>query len=187
LTDFSFPTDTESSTTSALMFQSHPSVYMSASDPAVFKNQEVVLQAGTDIYTPQHYRKLFRDAGMALAEELGSYYIGFDRFQQPPYFPNVDVYAEKGSGLDTLVGIGLPNLTVGQLIDASTQFFFLPGDGNQEDITNNSIMAWQKMYCFRFELNDNPGVYHMNLPNDPNVLDRLLLNLQRPRSVCRSR
>src|SRR5690349_1444269 len=51
--------------------------------------------------------------------------------------PDVDVYAEKGSGLDTLVGIGLPNLTIGQLIDFSTQFFFQPGDGNQEDITNN--------------------------------------------------
>jgi hypothetical protein len=41
----------------------------------------------------------------------------------------VDVYAEKGSGLDTLVGIGLPDLTVGQLLDDSTKLFFLPGDG----------------------------------------------------------
>jgi lecithin-cholesterol acyltransferase len=123
---------------------------------------------------------------MSLAEELGSYYIGFNRFEQPTYFPNVDVYAEKGSGLDTLVGLGLPNLTVGQLIDESTQFFFLPGDGNQEDITNNSILAWQKMDCFHFELNDNPGVAHMVLPNHPDVLGRLLINLQRSRSVCRS-
>ena len=56
--------------------------------------------------TPQHYRKLFRDAGLTLAEELGPYYIGFVRFQQPAFFPNVDVYAEKGLGLETLVGVG---------------------------------------------------------------------------------
>ena len=185
--DGTFPADIESAKTAALMFQSHPATYMTASDPAVFKNQEVVLQAGSVAYTPQHWRKLFRDAGMSLAEELGSYYIGFDRFEQPAYFPNVDVYAEKGSGLETWVGLGLPNLAVGQLIDfSSTQFFILPGDGNQEDITNNSILAWQKMDCFHFELNDNPGVSHMELPSNPDVLDRLLTNLQRPRSVCRS-
>ena len=43
---------------------------------------------------------------MTLAEELGPYYIGFVRFQQPAFFPNVDVYAEKGLGLETLVGVG---------------------------------------------------------------------------------
>ena len=184
INDVSYPEDTTSARISALMFQSHPATYMSASDPAVFKNEEVVIQAGSDIYTPQHYRKLFRDAGLALAEELGPYYIGFVRFQQPPYFPNVDVYAEKGSGLDTLVGIGLPNLTVGQLVDDVTQIFSRSGDGNQEDITNDSVVAWEKMDCFRFELNDNPGIDHGSLPSDPDVLGRLLANLQRPKSVC---
>lgn len=184
INDAMFPTDTETAKISALMFQSHPASYMLASDPAVFKNQEVVFQAGSTIYTPQHYRKLFRDARMALAEELGSYYIGFIRYQQPPYFPNVDVYAEKGSGLDTLVGLGLPNLTIGQLVDESTQYFFLPGDGNQEDITNNAVAVLGKMDCYRFEVNDNPGVFHSDIPSDPDVLGRLLMNLQRPRSVC---
>jgi lecithin-cholesterol acyltransferase len=184
INDLSYPVDTESARISALMFQSHPAIYMSTSDPAVFKNQEVIIQAGSVNYTPQHYRKLNRDAGLAFAEEIGPHYIGFVRFQQPPYFPNVDVYAEKGSGLDTLVGIGLPNLTVGQLVDDVTQIFFLPGDGNQEDITNNSIVAWNKMDCFRFALSDNPGVAHMSLPSDPGVLGRLLINLQRPKSIC---
>ncbi len=184
INDLSYPADTESAKISALMFQSQPATYMSASDPAVFKNQEVVIQAGTAIYTPQHYRKLFRDASMGLAEELGPYYIGFVRFQQPPFFPNVDVYAEKGSGLDTLVGVGLPDLTVGQLVNDSTQFFFLPGDSNQEDITNNSIKVWDKMRCFRFEFTDNPGVAHGDLPGNAGVLGRLLTNLQRPRSIC---
>lgn len=184
INDVSYPVDNESAKISALMFQSHPATYMSASDPAVFKNQEVVIQAGSVNYTPQHYRKLFRDAGMDLAEELGPYYIGFVRFQQPPFFPNVDVYAEKGSGFDTLVGIGLPNLTIGQLVDDVTQIFFRPGDGNQEDITNDSVVAWKKMDCFRFELTDNPGVDHGSLPSNPGVLGRLLVNLQRPRSIC---
>ncbi len=184
INDLSYPVDTESARISALMFQSQPATYMSASDPAVFKNEEVVIQAGSVNYTPQHYRKLFRDAGLALAEEIGPYYIGFIRFQQPPYFPNVDVYAEKGSGLDTLVGIGLPDLTVGQLVDNVTQLFFLPGDGNQEYITNDSVVAWEKMDCFHFELNDNPGIDHGSLPSNPAVLGRLLANLQRPKSVC---
>ncbi len=182
--DAMFPLDTTSARISALMFQSQPATYMSAADPAVFKSHEVVVQAGPHMYAPQDYRQLFRDAGMTLAAELGPYYIGFVKFRQPPFFPNVDVYAEKGSGLDTLVGIGLPNLTIGQLIDFSTQFFFQPGDGNQEDITNNSIRVWSNMRCFRFELTDNPGVEHTLLPGDPGVLGRLLTNLQRPRSVC---
>ena len=180
-----FPADTENARSSALMYQSHPSIYLQAADPAVFKNDEVVIQAGSATYTPQDYRKLFRDAGMALAEELGPYYIGFVRFQQPPFFPNVDVYAEKGSGQDTVVGMGFPSLGVGQLVDATTQFFTRPGDGNQEDITNDSIQVWAKMNCFRFELTDNPGVYHFNLPFDPGVLRRLVTNLQLKRSVCR--
>jgi lecithin-cholesterol acyltransferase len=182
--DASYPTTIANARSSALMYQSHPSTYMSASDPAVFKNDEIVVQAGSVKYTPQHYRKLFRDAGMALAEELAPYYIGFVRFQQPPYFPNVDVYAEIGSALDTVVGIGLPDLSVGQLVDDGTQWIFRPGDGNQEDITNNSVVAWDKMDCFRFELNDNPGIDHGSLPSNSAVLERLLGNLQRPRSVC---
>jgi lecithin-cholesterol acyltransferase len=183
--EVSFPSDTDNATSSALMFQSHPSTYMSAADPAVFENEEVVIQAGSAVYTPQHYRKLFRDAGLPLAEELGSYYIGFVGFQQPQFFPNVDVYAEKGSGLDTVVGVALPNLSVGQLITDSTEFFFRLGDSNQEDITNDSIRVWSRMKCFQFELNDNPGITHLALPSNPDVLGRLWVNLQRPRSVCR--
>jgi len=75
-------------------------------------------------------------------------------------------------------------LTVGQLVNDSTQFFFRPGDNNQEDITNDSIEVWTKMRCFRFEFTDNPGVGHGDLPSDAGVLGRLLTNLQRPKSIC---
>ena len=83
-----------------------------------------------------------------------------------------------------MVGIGLPDLTVGQLVDDTTEFFFLPGDSNQEYITNDSVAVWEKMDCFGFELNDNPGVDHVSLATAPAVMARLLTNLQRPRSVC---
>jgi lecithin-cholesterol acyltransferase len=180
-----FPADGESARVSALMLQSHPSTYITVADPGYFKNSEVILQAGSSLYTPQDWRKLFRSSGMEPAQELGQYYFGFVRFAEPPFFPNVDVYAEIGTGLDTLVGLSLPDLTVGQLIDASTQFFVGPGDSNQEDITNHAIQVWEKMNCYRFEFTENPGVAHMDLPNNDGVLGRLWTNLQRTKSVCR--
>jgi lecithin-cholesterol acyltransferase len=179
-----FPTSLENARSSALMYQSWPSIYLMAADPAVFKNTETVIQTPSATYTPQDYPKLFHDAGMALAEELGPYYIGFVRFQQPQFFPDVDVYAEKGSGQDTVVGMGFPSQAVGQLVDATTHFFTLPGDGNQEDMTNDSIKVWATMKCFRFKLTDNPLVYHFDLPFNKDVLARLVMHLQQPRSVC---
>ena len=96
----------------------------------------------------------------------------------------MDVYAENGSGLDTAVGIKLPDLTVGQVVDETTEFFFLPGDSSEEYITTDAVAVWEKMHCFVFELNDNPGVDHVGLATAPAVMARLLTNLQRPRSVC---
>jgi lecithin-cholesterol acyltransferase len=69
------------------------------------------------------------------------------RFIDPADFPNVDVFAEKGSGLETVVGIGLHDLSPGQLLDASTPFFTRDGDINQEDITNDAVSAWSAMRC----------------------------------------
>jgi lysophospholipase-3 len=100
-------------------------------------------------------------------------------------YPSVDVYAEKGSGLETVVGIGLDDLTVGQVLDDSNTFFTRDGDVNQEDITNEAVAAWAGMRCFRFSLTDNPGVDHFSLPGDPAVLGRLLDHLAQPRSRCR--
>ena len=48
------------------------------------------------------------------ALELAEHYIGFVQFIDPADFPNVDVYAEKGSGIDTVVGIGLHDLSPGR-------------------------------------------------------------------------
>ncbi|MCP9484440.1 MAG: hypothetical protein MSC30_01140 [Gaiellaceae bacterium MAG52_C11] len=96
----------------------------------------------------------------------------------------VDVYAEKGSGLETLVGLGLPDLAVGQLLTDETIFITRDGDINQEDLTNDAVGAWRAMACFHFSLTDNPGVDHFALPNNPAVLSRLIADANRPRSAC---
>ena len=85
-------------------------------------------------------------------------------FADEAHFPNVDVYAEKGSGLETLVGLGLTDLTVGQLVTDTTEFITRDGDVNQEDLTNDAVGAWAGMDCWHFSLTDNPGVNHFELP-----------------------
>jgi lecithin-cholesterol acyltransferase len=99
-------------------------------------------------------------------------------------FPNVDVYAEKGSGLETLVGLGLTDLTIGQLVTGTTEFLTRDGDINQEDITNDAVAIWAGMKCHHFSLTDNPGVNHFQLPENAAVLARLIANANRPRSDC---
>jgi lysophospholipase-3 len=184
--DFSFPTTKANAESSARMYLSSPSTYMSSADPQVFGVRETVVKDTStgSTYTPQDYPRLFKDAGLPQAEEIADYYIGFVKFTDPAHFPYVDVYAEKGSGIATVVGIQLQDLTVGQLLTASTHFFMRDGDVNQEDITNNAVRAWQAMPCFHFSLTDNPGVDHFSLPSNANVLARLVTNLGRPRSNC---
>lgn len=183
--DFTFPTDAANAASSAAMYQTHPSSYMSSADPAVFGDQETVLQIGDISYTPEDHQQLFEDANLPLSQELAAAYIGLVKFNEPQNFPNVDVYAEKGSGLDTLVGLGLPDLSVGQVVDFDTAPLFIrDGDGNQEDLTNDAIQVWQNMPCYHFELNDNAGVDHFALASDAAVLNRLLTHLQQPKSVC---
>jgi lecithin-cholesterol acyltransferase len=187
VTDFTLPTTEETARAGAQMMLRAPSSYMSASDPRIFDSLEtVVADASTgNSYTPADYRQLFDDAGLPWAREIADHYIGFVDFADPSAFPNVDVYAEKGSGIETVVGIALDDLSVGQVVDDSNTLFTRDGDINQEDITNDAVLAWEAMPCFRFSLTDNPGVDHFALPSDPDVLGRLLANLQRPRSNCR--
>jgi lecithin-cholesterol acyltransferase len=184
--DFSFPTTVENARSSARMYLSAPSSYISAADPRVFGSRETVVEdeaTGRD-YTPRDYPRLFSDAGLPWARQIADYYIGFTRMSSRASFPMVDVYAEKGSGIDTVVGLGLHGLTVGQPLDPALPAFTRDGDVNQEDITNEAVGAWRAMPCFHFSLTDNPGVDHFSLPSDPNVLARLVADLARPRSDC---
>jgi lysophospholipase-3 len=97
----------------------------------------------------------------------------------------VDVYAEMGSGLETLVGLELPNLLVGQPFGNALSFLVRDGDSSNEDLTNLAIQVWDAMPCYHFELNDNPGVDHVSLMiGNQAVWDRLLIHLQQPRSQC---
>jgi lysophospholipase-3 len=184
--DFSFPSTPENALSSSLMLLSAPSSYMSMGDPRIFDSKETVVEdesTGRD-YTPSDFRSLFSDARLPVARELAGHYIGFVRFADAAHFPNVDVSAEKGSGIDTVVGIGLHALAPGQLLDASTPLFTRDGDVNQEDLTNDAVGAWAAMHCWHFSLTDNPGVDHFSLPSDAGVLARLIADAQAPRSHC---
>jgi lecithin-cholesterol acyltransferase len=183
----SYPTDPANAATSAAMYASHPSTYMSSSDPAYFGDREVVIRVGPagKEYTPRDAQQLFKDAGLQLAQKIASYYFGLVKFQ-PPFFPYVDVYAEKGSGLPTVVGVQLPDLTVGQVLGDAPVWIMRDGDSNQEDITNDAVLVWQAMSCYHFEFHDNPGVDHLSLAlATPAVWERLLMHLQQPMSKCR--
>jgi lecithin-cholesterol acyltransferase len=184
--DFTLPTTPESALSGAEMMLRNPSSYMSASDPRIFGDQETVVEdfSTGETYTPEDYGELLDDAGLSWAKPIADYYIGFVDFADPSAFPNVDVYAEKGSGIETVVGIGLDDLSVGQVVDESNTFFTRDGDVNQEDITNDAVGVWEAMPCFHFSLTDNPGVDHFSLPSDAAVLERLLADLGRPRSHC---
>ncbi len=184
--DFSFPTTPQNARSSSLMLLSAPSSYMSMGDPRVFDSRETVVEDlfSGKTYTPSDFRALFTDAGLPTALQLAEHYIGFVQFIDPAHFPNVDVYAEKGSGIDTVVGIGLHDLSPGQLLDASTPFFTRDGDINQEDITNGAVSAWTAMRCWHFSLTDNPGVDHFSLPSNPSLLARLIADANAPRSNC---
>ena len=183
--NFGLPATPRNAASSSRLYRSAPTTYMSAADPEVFGNREVVLRDTSTgrSYTPRRYRQLLRDAKLPVAREIANYYIGFVKFADPRSFPHVDVYAERGSGLPTVVGASLPNLKTGQ-VAGSTRFLTRDGDGNQEDITNLAISVWRSTPCYRFKLTDNPGVNHFLLPSDRRVLDRLLANVKRSPSHC---
>jgi lecithin-cholesterol acyltransferase len=181
-----FPATAANAVSSARMFLSHPSTFITASDPRIFGDKEVVIknQSTGVSYTPEDYPALFDDAGLSWVKPIADFYIGGVPFADPAHFPNVDVYAEKGSGIETLVGLGLPDLSVGQLVTSNTELLNRDGDINQEDLTNEAVAVWAAMACFHFSLTDNPGVTHFELPGDADVLARLVAHAAAPRSAC---
>jgi lecithin-cholesterol acyltransferase len=183
---FTYPKTHAGAVASARMFLSSPASYMSSGDPAVFGRSEVVLvDKATGVkYTPADYRRLFTDAHLPIALQIANYYIGFVKFRDRADFPDVDVSAERGSGIPTAVGVALPNLDVGQVVTSKTPVLTRDGDVNQEDTTNTAIRVWKSMKCFRFSLTDNPGVNHFALPADPSVLRQVIAAAEQPRSNC---
>ncbi|HKV69511.1 MAG TPA: hypothetical protein VJN72_15585 [Gaiellales bacterium] len=185
--DFTYPTTPAQARTSADMYLTAPSSWMSAADPKVFGRSEVVVKdaATGRSYTPADWPRLLRDAHLRWLIPVARHYIGFVKFADPAHFPDVDVHAEKGSGIPTVVGAVLPNLHVGQVLDPNTATFFLRnGDVNQEQTTNLATLVWRHMSCFRYRLTNHPGVDHFSLPSNPSVIDALLADASRPRSNC---
>lgn len=184
--DFSYPATRANAISSARMFLSSPASYMSSADPAVFGRSEVVVDdAATGVkYTPADYRRFFRDAHLPDALQIASYYIGFVKFRDPGDFPDVDVSAERGAGIPTVVGAVLPDLSVGQVVTPQTVLLMRDGDVNQEDTTNTAIRVWRAMRCYRFSLTVHPGVNHFSLPSNKSVLRQLLSALSGARSTC---
>ncbi|MFI8829353.1 hypothetical protein [Streptomyces sp. NPDC053431] len=183
---FAFPVTSENASSSAQMYLSAPSSYMSAASPAYFGDQVTVIadaSTGTE-YTPADFRDLLDNPGMPdQVLEVANHYLGFLPFQAPGY-PNVDVFAEKASGISTLVGVTLPDLTVGQVLDFSLPLFIRDGDGNQEDITNDAIAGWSGMACHKFEMTNTVGVDHFALPSDSGLLNRLVTHALTAPSNC---
>ena len=108
--DFTLPTTVENAQSSARLYLSAPSTYLSAADPQVFGDAETVLgDASTGkTYTPGDFPALLADADVDWAIPIAERYVGFLHMSDPSSYPGVDVYAEKGSGIETIVGIGLP-------------------------------------------------------------------------------
>jgi lecithin-cholesterol acyltransferase len=184
---FSLPTTVATARSSAQMWAMSPATWMSVSDPAVFKNREVVIanrMTGRS-YTPANTVALLHAAGLDSIKGMVEHYLGFVHFRAPAAFPDVDVTVEAGSGIATDTGILLPNLTRGQVVDPTTaQYFTLPGDDNQEYITNNAVKVWRKMRCYRFRFDNNPNVGHLQLTQDPTVIDQIVADARRPRANC---
>ena len=66
--DLAFPATPENGVSSARMFLSHPSTFITASDPRIFGDDEIVIRdqsTGTD-YTPRGLPALFDDAGLVV-------------------------------------------------------------------------------------------------------------------------
>ena len=87
---------------SARMYLTAPSSYMSVADPRIFGSTEIVVRTRRPAAATRRrdYRRLFPDAGLAWVNPIADHYIGFVKFADPAHFPHVDVYAEKGSGID---------------------------------------------------------------------------------------
>ena len=96
----------------------------------------------------------------------------------------MDVYAEKGSGIDTPVGLSLDDLSVGQVLDDSNELFFRDGDINQEDLTNDAVGVWARHALLPLQPHRQPRRRPLLAPGRSGGPRRLLADLRRPRSHC---
>ena len=188
ITDFTFPTTPENAASSAFMYLTHPSSYMSAADPRIFDSLETVVQDSSTgrSYTPRRLPAALQGRGARLGQAPRKPVHRLRRVRRTRMPSRTSTSMPRRAPASRRPsGCSLDDLSVGQVVDESNTFFTRDGDINQEDITNDAVLAWAAMPCFHFSLTDNPGVDHFSLPGDPGVLGRLLANLAAPRSDCR--
>lgn len=187
LSDEPFPTDPEHARSSARLMVSSPTTYLAAADPGYFGSSEVVVKNATTGrgFTPADFPELLRRMRRSWAIPIARHYLGFVPFSGPADAPGVDTSVEVGWGLPTPIGVVLPTLRSGQVLDvASSPFLLATGDLNQEDTTNEAAQVWGAMPCHRFRFTGNLFVRHDLLPQDPGVVTRLLADLEAPPSAC---
>jgi hypothetical protein len=100
----------------AATFETWPSTYFSAAQPATFKKVITIIRTPERNYTPEDYEQLWTDSGLQLAPILNPKYNGLVK---PVMFPEVPTFNFYGSNISTIVGAVLYNFTVG-LVQAGT-------------------------------------------------------------------
>ena len=100
ISDLTFPVTPENGVSSARMFLSHPSTFITASDPEIFGDDEIIIRdqsTGAD-YTPEDYPALFDDAGLSWANPIADYYIGGVPFADRGPLPECRRLRREGLG-----------------------------------------------------------------------------------------
>eukprot|EP00850_Spirogloea_muscicola_P018906 SM000178S03471 [mRNA] locus=s178:219574:221565:- [translate_table: standard] len=147
--------------------QTWPALYFSMPQPRVYGSAEDVIRvAGGRSYTPADLQDLFQDAGLTLAAEL---FPLFNEITSPETPPGVSTFSFYGTGISTIVGYELPVLAQGVRVSSP---ILAAGDGDQEDIDNQSNIGWAKMECHSFEAIEVPRASHLMLPFEFSVMAR---------------
>ena len=167
---------------SARMFLSHPSTFITASDPRIFGDQRdrhprpVDRHATTRPRTTAAVRRRRPVRGSSRSRSSTS---AASRSPTRPTSRTSTSTPRRAPGIETLVGLGLADLTVGQLVIGTTEFLTRDGDINQEDLTNDAVGAWAGMELLPLQPDRQPGRDHFELPADPDVLARLIAERER--------
>lgn len=119
---------------------------------------------------------LFKDAKLPEGPRLLQLFNGLTNVTLAAE-PDVDAFMFSGSGLETPTGTVLPRLVAGVL---PLQVLSGVGDGNQEDIDNESIRIWAKRKGRRFEFHDVGRFPHALMPYNLRALMRTLQLLRAP-------
>jgi hypothetical protein len=121
-----------------------PTVDVHHRRPRILHDDEIIIhdQSSDTFYTPEDYPRLFDDADLSWVKPIADY-CRQRPVRRPAPFPNVDVYAE-GLRHRHPGWARTADLSVGQLVTGTTEFFTRDGDISQE-VTNDAVNAWSAM------------------------------------------